>query len=282
MTLIEMEPALRAEVNRITNRALFERACTDDGHLAGCETAGELLVTLEDASAEGYPEREALIRGAIAAYQRAPHPFWSSVLILAFMPMLRNLLRRAITGPCFDSGEIEQIALARFLGVVAGFDLQRHTDKTFARVRSATEDAVFADLVAEQVDHGRSERRPTDEVEKIVEEIGASGRGVWPAHSQPRRRRRPVDVKARTAFLEEHAAPHLNAEQLGLVMATLGRGESLVQHVRDRYPHVGDAERRRIYQRLKRCHSRAVQRLREVLGPSPSPTEADCGGALPS
>lgn len=266
MTLSEMEAALRAEVNRTSNRGRFERACSMDGHLAGCATPNHVLTTLQGMSADGYPERERLIRGAIAAYQTAPHPFWSSLLILAFMPMLRHLLRRAITGPGFDEGEIEQVVLAHFLGVIAAFDLARHADKTFARIRSATEDAVFGELVAEQVDRGQSERRPTEEVEKLVEEIGASGRTVWPAYSQPRRRAPVIDVEARTAFLAEHAAPHLSPEQLELVMATFGRGESLVAHVRGRHPDLTEAERARMYQRLKRCHSRAVQRLRDALG----------------
>lgn len=263
MTLMEIEPALRAEVNR--GQQMFERACAGDGHLAGCATPDELLATLEDDSAEGYPEREVLIRGAVAAYQRAPHPFWSSLLILAFLPMLRNLLRRAAPGPSFAAGELEQIVIARFLGVVAELDLERHADKTFARIRSGTEDAVFKDLTAEQVDHSQAERRPTEDVEQLVEELGASGRGAWPAHSQPRRRGRSVDVKARTAFLEEHAAPYLSAEQLELVKATLGRGESLAGYVRAQHPHLSDDELQRMYQRLKRCHSRAVQRLRDVI-----------------
>lgn len=276
MTLSQMEPALRAEVSLPRNQRRFAEARGEDPALAPCETPHDLLRVLDDASAEGYPEREALIRAAIGAYQRRPSSFWSSLLALAFYPMLRHLARRAITGPETGAGELEQIVMARFLGVIAGFDLTRHADKTFVRVRSATEDAVFGALSREQRRMDRSDLAPADEVAARVDGQGAA----WPAHSQPRAGR-PLNVEARVAFLREHVEPHLSPEHFELVMTTLGRGGTIAEYVRTQHPDLGEDERRRLYQRLKRCHSRAVARLRDTLGPLKRELE-EGHGAQPS
>ena len=270
MTLIEIEPALRAEMTQRKSQSLFAAAQEIDPALAHCETPEDLLAVLDDASAEGYPKRELLIRAAIAAYQRQPSSIWSSLLILAFLPMLRHLASRAITGPEFDRGELEQIIVSRFLAVVAQLDLDKHTDKTFVRVRSATEDGVFGAVSREQRQQRRRDAFTDDDVGALVEGQGSA----WPAHSRPRERGRMLNVEARVAFLEEHVAPHLRPEHFELVMTTLGRGGTIAEYVREQHAELSEADRRRLYQRLKRCHSRAVRRLRDTLGPLRGALEA--------
>jgi hypothetical protein len=90
----------------------------------------------------------------------------------------------------------------------------------------------------------------------------------WPEPRPiPRRGLDPVDWSDAVRFLVQHAGHALTDEQLELMIATLVVGERLPEYVRRRNPDLRPDEFRRIYQRIKRRHSRTLALLRETLAP---------------
>ena len=91
--------------------------------------------------------KDELLRAFISEQQASPSPFWSALSVLCCAPMLGRLRRRIVADD--ESGaEVDQLVMAAFLDVVATFPMARLRDRTFARIRKATERIVFGKIAS--------------------------------------------------------------------------------------------------------------------------------------
>ena len=297
MGLHQMKCALRAEVRAERNQKRFEEAKNHHIDLHGHETVLSVLAVLGDESPLRYDEKESLTRALLREHKRRPHPFWNAVLVVAFYPMLARL-RGRIYGDAPTCDDLDQIILSAFLEVVRGFPLTQRRDRTCMYLRQMTQREVFKLVRAEQ--RALDQVRPDDpeDVSRLQSDLEALGQvASWPeTKPEPKRRLDPKENAALVSFLVERAGHILDGDKLELVVATLVRGELLTAYVDRVHPDLSPSERRQTYQRIKRRHSRAIARLREVLAdlqvdfdcpqtacPHPTPTQAltSCDSARP-
>ena len=265
--LHDLKPALQRE--RLTERdeRRFDAARRRHPALAEHETVQSVLEALRDPSAGRQAEQEALTRALVAEQQTRPHPFWATVLLVAFHPMLCRLLGR-LAGSTPDSRDLDQMLVAAFLEAVAELPLQERDRRALAHLRWATRNKAFSWLQREWRE--RSLLEPVDPERLVLvegERLGHPGGRRWadlvqspPAPSVPSEGRR-LEL-----FLVVHLRGRLDADSLELVIRTLVRGERLRTLVDRTWPQLSPAARRRAYERLKRRHSRAVRQMRKVFG----------------
>jgi len=297
MGLHQMKCALRAEVRAERNQKRFEQAKNHQLELQDHETVLSVLAVLGDESALRYAEKEALTRALLREHKRRPHPFWNAVLVVAFYPMLSRL-RGRIFGDAVPGDDLDQIVLSSFFEVVRDFPLNQRRDRTCMYLRQMTQREVFKRVRAEQRDLDQVRFDDPEDISRRQDDLEALGHvASWPETKPIRQRRRdPKESAALVSFLVEHAGHILDGDKLELVVATLVRGELLTAYVDRVHPDLSPSERRQTYQRIKRRHSRAIARLREVLAdlqvdfdcpqtacPHPTPTQAltSCDSASP-
>ena len=297
MGLHQMKCALRAEVRAERNQKRFEEAKKYQLELQDHETVLSVLAVLGDESALRYAEKETLTRALLREHKRRPHPFWNAVLVVAFYPMLARL-RGRIYGDAVPGDDLDQIILAAFFEVVRGFPLPQRRDRTCMYLRQMTQRQVFKLLRSEQRELEQMRFDDPEDVSRRQNDLESVGQGAsWPETKPERGRRRdPKESAALVSFLVAHAGHILDGDKLELVVATLVRGELLTSYVDRIHPELSPSERRRTYQRIKRRHSRAIARLREVLAelrvdlecpqtacPRSTPTQAltSCDSASP-
>ena len=272
-----MKCALKHEVRSKKNKKLFEAARKRQPALARHETVMAVLGVLADESPKRYDEKEALTRALVQEHQERPHPFWGSVLLLSYSPMLCRL-RGRIYGDAFPSDELDQLVVASFLETADECPLERWRDRVCLRLRQATERRLFSKIREEQKirDSFRLAESDDDlEADQRLEEEGFSS--AWP---ETRRTARllpdPRETAALVAFLVKHAGDAIEPGQLDLVIATLVRGERLSAYVKRVHPEMSGDEQRRTYQRIKRRHSRTLARLRKLLAHLRCPRNTPC------
>jgi hypothetical protein len=273
--------SLRREVRSPEHAALFEEARGRHPVLARHHTVLSVLGALADERRSAYAEKEALTRALVAEHQRGEGSFWASVLLVAYYPMLSRL-RHRIYGDALTGDDLDQLVLASFLSVVADFPLDRYRDRTALRLRQQTERRVFAAVRAEQREQELVQRAEPEDLERAAERSWPETRpepGGAPAS--------PEEAADIVVFLVEHAGPMLDAESFELVTATLVCGRRIPRYLERAHPDLDPEERKRLYQRVKRRHSRLLRRLRPALAHLRCPrTEADglClfGGTSPT
>jgi len=288
MGLHQMKCALRAEVRAERNQKRFEEAKKHQLEMREHETVLSVLAVLGDESALRYAEKEALTRALLREHKRRPHPFWNAVLVVAFYPMLARL-RGRIFGDAVPGDDLDQIVLSSFFEVVRDFPLSQRRDRTCMYLRQMTQREVFKRVRAEQRDLEQVRFDDPEDISRRQDDLESLGHlSSWPETKPNKPRRRDAkESAALVSFLVEHAGHILDGDKLELVVATLVRGELLTSYVDRVHPELSPSERRRTYQRIKRRHSRAIARLREVLAdlrvdfecpqtacPRPDPTQA--------
>jgi hypothetical protein len=222
--------------------------------LAGYPTTRDLLDTFALEDLETYPERELLTRVLIEASQRGESQLWSSLLVLAYLPMLVRL-RKRIIGQAVSPTDVDQLVLISFLGVVRTFPLYRWKDRSALRLRQQTERQVFRHLKREWL-HVR-DVEPIEFMET------------------------PLAVGApEFADDEEQEEPVLDLAQVAVVLAALEpcSGDVIVREttlkgvlLRDYCVQCSDDpdEQERLYQRWKRQRSRLMRRILDELQKAP-------------
>lgn len=261
--------SLNAEVLSKRHVQAFDGARGRHDALAAHHTITSVLGTLGDERRDGYAERDALTRALIAEHQGSPSSFWSAALLLAYYPMLSRL-RHRIYGDAIPAGDLDQIVITMFLTVVTEFPLDKKRDRTAMHLRQRTERRVFR-LVRE--DQRRQEfMRPADPVE-----LEWLDEPEWPelpgdGHRAPRNAK---DAAAAVALLVEHAADVLDGEAFDLMTATTICGRKIPAFLRSVAPDLDGDERVRIYQRIKRRHSRALAKVRPALAHLRCPQHGD-------
>ena len=99
----------------------------------------------------------------------------------------------------------------------------------------------------------------------------------WPevAGDGHRGPRNPKDAAAAVSLLVEHAAEVLDGEAFDLVTATAICGRKIPAFLRSVAPELNGDERVRVYQRIKRRHSRALAKVRPALAHLRCPQHGD-------
>lgn len=288
MELKSIRRALKHELRAEKNGDLFQNASRRHPELSGHETPMSVLAVLGDSAASRWEEKDALVRAIIKEQQERPHEFWTSLLIVAFYPMLSRL-RHRILGDVLTPDDLDQLVVSSFLEVVSSFPLAQKTDRTCMHLRQMNQRRVFRLLRREQSEQESVLAVKVDELERLEEELVEMGdpeelsrmqRLRWPETSTTRSKKADIKEQARmTAFLKDRVGADIEEDRLELLIATQVRGEMLSRYVARLYPEISSKERRRTYQRIKRRHSRALTKLRKLLNEKCPRT--DPIGALP-
>jgi hypothetical protein len=267
MKLPSLRRRLEHDLERVPYIAVFRHAQERRAALAAYETANTVLAVLRDEAPHLFDEKERLIRALLTEHHASGHPLWTTVLLLAFYPMLCHLRARMYSDAAAGD-ELDQLVVTVFLEILADYPIERRRDRTFLHVRQRTHRQVFRRLRAERQAHERIKVAPAYEIAALALLITTEHMsGLWPGflpekHQAPE----PAEQAAQIAFLRKHAGALVN-DDVEAVIATLVHGEHLPVFVERRYPHATSAERQRIYQRIKRHHTRTMQRLRQHLQP---------------
>jgi len=256
--------ALRNDLERLRRDALSPRhqGAFDAGRkrqpaLAAHVNAASALAMLDDEAEGTYPGREALMKALIQEHRASGSPVWSTLLLGAFKPMLVRLRNRLVSDTV-PGDELDQLVITSFLGTLTDIPL---IDRLPMRLRQRTERQVFAFLRKE-----RWHRHPDIDVETL-EDV---------EHEEPTVSE-PTDAELYDlALLIQRAMEEgISTSGLDVVAATVLRRELLRAYV-DRLAPGEGVDRERLYQRLKRQRSRAMQRLRALLT-RPSPAQLTLG-----
>jgi hypothetical protein len=253
---------LRRELGSPRSQAWFRQAREARDAFQPVEDVAGLLRILADGRDSTYPEREAITRALLSEHAESGAGLWSSVLIVAYYPMLSRL-RRRIVGDIVSPEDLDQVVLTAFMTSVRELALGPPRDRVAMRLRQRTERQVFAVLRKERME----QHLPLDP-DDVSPSPDAARLGVRD-ESQAERQR----VAFAAAELMGRAG--LTPGGLSILIATLLKKEPLRHYVSRVVPEGGEA-RERAYQRLKRQRTRALQRLR--LAARESPVASD--GAL--
>jgi hypothetical protein len=200
------------------------------------------LAVEDDAS---YPERERLLQALVLEHQAKSHALWASMLIVAFYPMLSRL-RGRILSDALTSDELDQVVITSFLTALSRLTTRQVADRVPLRLRQRTTRQVFKFLRRER-EHQLEPLETEDLVDVPEEPTG----GLWD------------DV---ATLLQRAHEMGISASSLDVLRETVLRREHLRAYVERIGPEEGQ-ERERMYQRLKRQRSRAMQRLRSMPKP---------------
>ena len=259
--------ALRRDVLSPKHARRFEEARTRHPALACYRSIVAVQEALEARDPSTYADREALVRALMAEQQASSGAqpdagstsFWASVLLVACYPMLGNL-RARIAGTDLPPNDLDQLVLATFLQVVSEFPLDRHRDRTFMRLRQQTRRQVFRHLT----EHRRQEDLLWPTEMEVLDEL-ADASWLESQQAAPVERPEPVELAAAVTLLVERAAGVLDGAGFDLVTATLVCGRRIQCYIQRTFPGLAPDQERRLYQSIKRRHSRAVSRLRGVM-----------------
>lgn len=253
---------LELELQAASNRVVFARARRRRPALAMHDSLVSLLRVLRDPSQRRMDHKENLTRAMLAEHAHHPHRLWAALLLLVCGPMLRRL-RRRIQGETLTADDLDQLVASAFLEVIAAFPLDAKSDRTFMYLRQMTQRRVFEHVRAEQQ---RQEfvRVATDHELRLYEQLDRTWHDMLPIESDDAEQ---YNDAVQIAFLRARAGDALDADKLEPVIATVVHGERLRAYIERAFPHADVAERRRIYQRLKRSHSRILSKLRTRLAP---------------
>lgn len=247
--------SLKALIERLRQQVLnsmpsvFEDGRSKHPVLAAHPDAAAVLSTLADEREASYPARDALANALLAMHRTTKTPFWSSVLAVAFFPMLSRL-RNRIIGDAVPRDELDQLVLASFWSALAEIPVAgRGSDRLPMRLRQRTQWLVFQSLRQERAHQHESvddEEHGCDLEHHLVD---PSDRIIAEARVELAR------------LLERAAEDGVPQASLEVLAATTLRSELLRTYVA-RVGPTDEVERDKLYERLKRGRTRTIQRLR--------------------
>jgi hypothetical protein len=252
---------LRREIQSASQIAIFVQARAHHPVLARYGSVIELLEVVESTDSDLFLEKEQLIQFILTEHEERPQPLWAALLLLACFPMLITLSRR-IQGQSRSADECKQVVFSSFLEIVSAYPSDSD-ERVFMHLRQLTHRRVFKLVHKEKRTLKREPPTPPEllllyEVRCLDEHRHAP----WPA-VRPGEEPTVGEREEKLALLKAYASAVLSPDKQALVIATLVEGLQLRSYVKRMYPSVTGDEQRRLYQRIKRRHSRAVQELRE-------------------
>ena len=232
--------------------------------LARHGTAAAVIAALDD-DVESPAHKDALTRSLLAEYQRSGGKLWSSLLLVAFTPLMLRLRAHVKPPPLVEHDEVDHAVVEAFLHAAAEVDPVRGSHVCL-RLRRLTERHYYRFLKTERqqwklrdlIEQGDLAPEPLPRPDDVVETL-ESGRAA-----------------ARLAGELQRAG----GLQIRLIQDTTLRHESLSTYLTRTYPHLGVEERKRLYQRLKRRRSRTLQRIRKAAEQANQPASASRAGRI--
>lgn len=289
MSLKSMRRALLKDLRDEKNVMLFQLAAERHPVLANHSTPMSAFALLNLESPRLWAEKDAVVSALIIEQRKREDSFWNTFLCIAFYPMLSRL-RHRILGFALSRDDLDQIVLSSFMEVVSTYPLHDRPDRVCMRLRQTTQRAVFRKLRLDQEAQNRILSTKLWQLERLEEELviledpevlAHKQHLEWPptkpANDQTRNLKEESEL---IAFLTDHAGDEIDQDRLDLLIATQIKGQRLSDVVRHRYPDLSNGDRQKVYQRVKRRHSRALAKLRELLVDLRCPQTAP-SGALP-
>lgn len=257
MCLSSLRPGLVLSLRSASAFAAFVDGASRHASIESSPSFDGLLLEMQDTSERTYPRRDELTRTFISESQRTRHPAWAAALTLAYLPMLRRLASRLVSDTQ-QRGDLEQLVLESFLVAVARFPLEKRRDRAPMYLRQDTQRAVFRALKLDQ--------RAALEMRRMLDELGDEPE-LDPVRLSASGDEVDEDEQRELAAMLRRHLDELDAtdDVAELVRrTTLGR-ENLAALVRELAPHADEAERYRLYNRLKRRRELALKRVRVRL-----------------
>ena len=243
MSLADLIKTLAADLSRPLprNTRSFAETRARRPVLTPFAAVADLRLALDPASRLDPDARRTLVAVLVQEAQTGTSPLWSTLLVLAFAPMLHRV--RVHVDPRPRDEDLDSAVLAAFLGAVRAV---RAGPYTSLALRWATEKEVLTARIAERRLGAR-----TGFNERIHSNAAGQLRETEPD--------RALDEVLRV--LEKDGA----AEILDVLIATRGRDESLRAYVARTCPNK--RERASRYERLCRARLRFERELRERMAP---------------
>jgi len=258
--------ALESELSAAVNAHLFTEARLRLPALATHETLSSAMEVLADRSRDRNRDKDAITRALIAEYRESKKSYWLAAILVAYAPMMRRL-RRGCCGNDIPPDELDQLMITKLIDTIDTCPLDRawlcrelcrctrrhvfkylNTENAMRRlVCSVAPDQLAYDEATEAM------LMASDSAESVH---GSAAAAIG---------RDPEERAICIAYLRDRAGDALDSEKLDLVIATRIDGERLTRYVARHYPASSNTERRRVYQRIKRRHSRAMAKLRKVF-----------------
>lgn len=289
MSLKSIRRTLLNDLRDEKNIMIFQQAAKQHPVLANHSTPMSALALLNMESPRLWTEKDAVVSALIIEQRKRADSFWNTFLCIAFYPMLSRL-RHRILGFTLTRDDLDQIVLSSFMETVSTYPLHDRPDRVCMRLRQTTQRAVFRKLRLDQEAQNRILSTKLWQLERLEEELviledpevlAQKQHLEWPLTKSANDQTRNLKEEAELiAFLTDHAGDELDQDRLDLLIATQIKGQRLSDVVRHRYPELSNGDRRKVYQRVKRRHSRALAKLRELLVDLRCP-QTDPLGALP-
>jgi hypothetical protein len=244
--------ALLHEMHLELRRARYARVFSQADAFQGYRDPDAVLIVLEGRGKATYDERDRLARALVLAHQQGSTNLWSSMLAVAFEPMLERL-RARIAGNDVPEDEHPQLVLASFLRAIGEVRFEGVRHAAFV-IRQRTARYLFQAL--------RRARSPLTDTNTLsgdpAEVLDAL---VWHVPDEERR----LAMRGRLADVHRIALDVLpDSEDAALLFGTLASVEPL--HTLVARTTDGDFESiERTYGRIKQRRTRALRRLRAAL-----------------
>jgi len=237
---------------------MYEAARRRQPALGAYPTIATVLGALEVKNKKVFAEKEVLARAFIAEVQVCPSSLWTSLLLVCCFPLLGNL-RKRIAGDELPAEELDQLVVATFLDVVAGFPLDQYLNRTFLHLRQQIQQQVFR-LLAEQ---RRQESLFWPMDPPALDNLGDP---CWADLSRsPGVHPDATDFAEAVCLLVEQGADLLDGEGFDLVTSTSICGRRIRSFIHRSAPGLDERDVSRLRRNAKRRHSRAVARLRKKM-----------------
>jgi hypothetical protein len=190
----------------------------------------------------------------IFEFKRTQNPFWHSLLLVIYYPMLSHL-RQNIWGRALEWKDLDQTIVEAFLAVMKRFPRHVKKGQTHVYMRQYTRRAVFFALEKQQ-----KEERNREGLRKQVEEQHANECAVahlLGGYSRPKTK----SVERMLFSLTDGIIPRVRIQ---LLIDTTFQGFPLRDYVRRLCIPDAQVEERE-YQRLKRQRLRTKKQIRALL-----------------
>jgi hypothetical protein len=216
--------------------------------LAPFATASEVLDALGHAALTPRATRDAITLALIAEHRRTGLSFWQSILLVAYEPLLANVLRRLR-----DRRDAEQRILLAFLEALASVSVERPPSLLALHLRHATERGVFG---------------PPSEWQREPEMVSLSSlrRRAAPDATDAIAERHEEMEKVVRALESLFGDAATAAEALDVLLHARTGREPLERLVRNRHPELSPRARAHLYERWQRLRRRALAELEARFG----------------
>jgi hypothetical protein len=245
--LKELTEHMRRDVLSMRHRRQFADAQQRSARLAQYATPADALTVLKSDTAELADERDPLTHALLLEHRRGASSFWSTMLVVAYYPML-SCLRYRLVSARLTPDDLDQLVLCTFLGTLDELSLPEGPRHIALRLRRSTARTLFRVL------------RRNDPKEELGEPLESD---LWKAI-----RSDSLELQHETQLvfgdLCRRFRDELEPMALEVIAATVLGGQETQAYI-EGIEHGCPHRRRRTYQRLKRKRSRALARMRCAL-----------------